>query len=61
MGREGEAKPIFLIKTHTKYPPDIQEVLSLAPKAFPMMDKLDARVVWSINARRSTLEQARKI
>lgn len=50
-----------LVWTYTKYPPDIHEVLSLAPSAFPMIDKLAARVVWSIKATRSTVEHARKI
>lgn len=48
-------------QTYTKYPPEIQEVLSLAPSAFPIIDRLAARVVWSIRAIRSTVEQARKI
>lgn len=46
---------------YTKYPPEIQEVWSLACRALPMMDRLAARVVWSIRAMRSTVEQARKI
>ena len=52
---------MYVVWTYTKYPPDIHEVLSLAPSAFPMIDKLAARVVWSIKATRSTVEHARKI
>jgi hypothetical protein len=47
--------------THKKYPEAIQAVWSLAFNAFPMIDKLAAKVVWSINASKSVVEQARKI
>lgn len=47
--------------TYTKYPPDIQEVLLLAFNVLPIMDKLPARVVWSMTATKSTVEHARNI
>jgi hypothetical protein len=57
LGEEIERKR----EAHTKYPPDIQAALSLACKALPIMERLAARVVWSIRAMRSTVEQARNI
>lgn len=44
-----------------KYPLAIHETWAVDPKAFPMIYKLVASIVWSINASKSTLAHARNI
>lgn len=47
--------------TYKKKPPEIHDAWSLAPNALPMTYRQDAKVVWSINATKSTVEHAKKI
>jgi hypothetical protein len=47
--------------TYIKYPDAIQLVWLLEFKAFPMVERATARVVWSMRATKSTAAHARNI